>query len=107
MQFENIVIGTEKKLALHIEPIGNITMNDYDFVVEYFCSDTRVERVTKAQMREVSSDNYIIRVDTAKVGCGRLKCRVIAYLPDSDFEDGTRTEIYDFSTSINIVSRLK
>lgn len=107
MQIENVVVGTKKKLALHIEPMGNITMADYNFVVEYFCSEMKVERVIKDDMLKVDDEHYIIRIDTAKVGCGRLKCRVIAYLPDSDFDDGIRPEIYDFTTKINIVNRLR
>ena len=35
-------IGTELKLNINIEPMGSVTMDDYDFEVEVYCSIKRV-----------------------------------------------------------------
>ena len=34
---ELIFLGTELKLNVNIQPIGEITMDDYDFIVELYC----------------------------------------------------------------------
>lgn len=99
-------IGTELKLNIHIEPIGDITMDDYDFEVEIYCSPNKSIKAIKTDMIRVDSSNYIALVDTMKVGTGGLKCKVIAKLPDADFEDGIRTEIAAIDTGISIVKML-
>lgn len=104
---ERVVRGSKKKLSLHIDPIGGHTLSSYDFTVEYFTSPMQVVRLTKAELLELDDSTYIIRVDTALVGTGILKCRVIAYIPDSDFIDGIREEIYDFETDYDIVERMR
>lgn len=101
------VEGSKKKLSLHIEPIGGHTMSSYNFAVEYFTSTMRVVKLTKEDLLKQDDNTYIIRVDTTLTGCGDLKVRVIAYIPDSDFVEGVREEIYDFETDIEVVSRLR
>ena len=99
-------IGTEVKLNIHIEPIGDITMDDYDFEVEIYCLPNKSIKATKTDMIKVDSNNYIVLVDTTKVGAGGLKCKVIAKLPDGDFPDNTRTEVVYINTGINIIKSL-
>lgn len=101
-----IFLGTELKLNIHIEPIGEITMDDYDFEVEIYCSSKRAITVKKSDAIRNDENNYIILVDTNIVGSGALKCKVTAYIPDGDFEDSLRTEIVIIDTGINIVKSL-
>lgn len=101
-----VFLGTELKLNINIEPIGNVTMDDYDFEVEIYCSSKKVVDITKKEAIRVDSNNYIILIDTNVVGAGDLKCKVIAHIPDGDFEDGLRTEISIIDTGINIVKTL-
>ena len=42
-----IFLGTELKLNIHIEPIGDLTMKDYDFNVDVFCSSRQVVNIKK------------------------------------------------------------
>lgn len=39
---ETIGLGTELKLNLNIEPLGEITMDDYYFEVDIYCSLKRI-----------------------------------------------------------------
>lgn len=101
-----IFLGTELKLNIHIEPIGEITMDDYNFEVEVYCSQKRAIVVKKQDAIRVDENNYVVRVDTNIVGSGALKCKVTAYIPDGDFEDSLRTEIVAIDTGFNIVKSL-
>jgi hypothetical protein len=103
---DTLFIGTELKLNIHIEPIETITMDDYDFEVEVYCSPKRPVMATKAEMIRVDSDNYIVLVDTNIVGAGSLKCKVTAYIPDSDFPDGLRTEVAMSDVGVNILKTI-
>lgn len=103
-QYNTVFLGTELKLNLSIDPIGDLTMDDYDFKVEAYCSSRNVIRVYKANATKVDEKNYIIPVDTGAIGTGALKCKVTAYIEDPDFkDDGIRTEVVVVNTGINIV----
>lgn len=99
-----VFTGTEIKVNVSIEPIDGFSMQDYDFEVEFFCSPVYRQVVKKEQAKKVDKDNYLCLVDTKVVGAGDLKCKVIAYLPDADFEDDTRTEVEVIETGITIVN---
>lgn len=103
---ESPFIGTELKLNIHIEPIGEITMDNYDFEIEVYCSPKRPIIIHKANAIRIDSDNYVVLVDTNVVGAGDLKCKVTAYIPDGDFPDQLRTEVVNIDTGINIIKSL-
>lgn len=99
---QHLFLGTELKLNININPIGDITMDDYEFIVEAYCFPKKVLTIHKEEAIRVDENNYIIRVDTLRVGPGNLKCKVTAYIPDGDFDDGLRTEVVVINTDINI-----
>ena len=103
----NIFTGTEIKLNVSIEPIGGLTMDEYDFKVDVFCSNSKVVSVKKDDAIRVDEKNYIVLVDTNIVGQGRLRCKITAELPDDDFADGYRTEIAIIDTGIDIIKSLR
>lgn len=96
-------IGTELKLNIHIESIGSITMDDYKFEVETYCIPAKTIVTNKNDMIRVDSNNYIVLVDTNEIGVGKLRCKVTAYIPDADFNDGFRTEVVNIDTGIEIL----
>lgn len=109
MENSNIVfLGTEIKLNLHIDPIGELTMENYNFTVEAYCSAKKSLLINKSQAKPVenSKDDYIILIDTSEIGTGNLKCKVTAYIPDVDFEDKERTEVSIIDTGIEIVKSI-
>lgn len=103
---ESPFIGTELKLNIHIEPIGDTTMDDYNFEVEVYCSPKRPIIIPKANAIRIDSDNYVVLVDTNVVGAGDLKCKVTAQVPDGDFPDQLRTEVVCVDTGINIIKAI-
>lgn len=106
MKNESLFIGTELKLNINIEPIGDVTMEDYDWQVDVYCSTKRIVTIPKTDAIKVDSSNYIIRVNTEELGAGELKCKVTAHIPDADFEDGIRNEIAAIDTGITIIKAL-
>jgi hypothetical protein len=105
---QKIFLGTELKLNINIEPIGSMTMDDYDFEVEVICGSFKKSSIVikKERAKKIDSNNYIICFSTTEVGAGKLMCRVTAYIPDGDFADGKRTEITEIDTGIEIVKSL-
>lgn len=103
----NIIIGTELKQLINIEKIGNLTMKDIDFSIEVM-NGKKTLSFTKEQCIPENGgvDGYKICYDTAELGLGKIKIRVIADLIDGDFKDGKRREIEDIDPNINIIKGL-
>lgn len=102
----NVFLGTELKLNVNIDPIGALTMDSYDFVVDVYCVVNKTLSIKKADAIRVDENNYVVLVDTKLIGSGTLKCKVIAEIPDADFEDLYRTEISIIDTGIEIQKTL-
>ena len=101
-----IFLGTEIKLNISIPPLGDVTMDDYDFSLEVYCSQKRVVTISKKDLIRMDSENYVALIDTSELGAGDIKCKVIAYIPDWDFPDKTRTEISVYETDIQVYKNL-
>lgn len=106
MENEIIGIGTEIKLNINIPSIAGLTMDDYDFIVDVYCSKRHGLTIAKSEAIREDANNYIIIVDTALIGKGTIKCRVEAYIPDGDFEDNIRTEVAFVETGITIIKSI-
>jgi hypothetical protein len=99
-----IFLGTELKLNINIEPMGQVSMADYDFDVDVFAQSTNKHVIiNKSEAKESDKDNYVVIIDTEKLGVGRVICKVTAYLPDGDFKDRNRKEVAVVDTGISIV----
>lgn len=96
-------IGTEMKLNISVDPLGEITMDDYDFEVEVFCIPQKKIEIIKEDSIRIDENNYIILVDSSKLGIGKVKVKFTAYIPDVDFDDGYRTEVLTINTGISII----
>lgn len=90
---EQIGIGTELKINVHIEPIGDLHMSDYDFSAKFYTRAIKPVVVHKRDMIQVDADNYIARVETGYMTPSVLTMVVTAQIPDADFSDGLRTEV--------------
>jgi hypothetical protein len=99
--------GTEVKLNISIDAIGELTMDDYDFEVTITAQWPKNKIVIKKdQAIRIDENNYVITLDTTDVGTGNVSCKIVAYLPDDDFEDGFRTEVVVVNPNITIAKTL-
>lgn len=93
-------IGTELKFILDINASG-FSMVDDDFTVTLKRSSTQ-RTFSKNDLVRDGEDNFYVCFDSSEFGKGIIDAIVTAYVPDSDFDDGLRTEVYKFKL-INIL----
>ena len=99
-------LGTELKINVHVKPIDGLHMSDYDFEVAMYVYTNRKIVITKADMKKVDDDNYLVMVDSVnalKLGRGAVNMEFTAHIPDADFNDGLRTEKSVVCTGVTIV----
>lgn len=139
---ENIVfLGTELKLSINIggsekdSPI--LDMGRFSFKVEVFCNPKKsalavfnaeggykIKDSTTNNMKiiyttegeKIDPNSFILLINTDSIGTGEVKCKVTAYLPDTDFKmednvindltDSYRTEVTIVNTGITIEKSL-
>lgn len=102
----NSVKGTKFKLNVNMEAIDGFHLSDIDFEIEVFTSSRyKVQKIPKPEAIKVDDDNYIIRVDTNICGSGDYYMTLTAYIPDTDFEEGVRTEVKTAFTGVTIDAR--
>ena len=100
------VLGTEFKLNVHLEPLDGLHMSDYDFEVALYVNTNRKVVFQKSKLKKVDDDNYLLMVETAdalRIGRGRIKAEITAYIPDSDFSDGLRAEKLVLCTDVTAI----
>jgi hypothetical protein len=102
-----LLLNGDVKLNIHLEPIDGLTMDDYDFDVEAYCSTRNVLKFRKDELIRVDGSNFKVAFNTADIGAGEIKIRVIARIPDGDFPDGIRDEPWEVNTKIEVVKRIE
>lgn len=104
MKNNECVSGTQLKLNIHIDPLGTLHMDDYDFECKFFVFQKKYIVLQKSDMIKVDEDNYLALVDTSTLGIGNLHITLTAFIPDSDFNDRLRKEVVCVPTNINIIN---
>lgn len=116
-------LGTELKLLVNIAPIDGKYMKDMDFDIAVYTttpekgikagqkSGTKFGSIVRSPSAE-DDEGYYVLVDTSKIGIGKVKCKVTAYVTDTDFggdggtPSGTRTEIDIVNTGIEVIKAI-
>lgn len=87
-----IYSGTDLKFAVNIESPG-FSMDDDDFTVD-LVNGRRKLTLEKSDMVNGEDGNWYLCFDSSELGTGDIYIIVYAHVPDDDFDDGIRTEVY-------------
>lgn len=110
---EEFILGTEAKILLSVNRIEGYNAYEYEWHVDVYTNPRRKVRVSKydctpivpvvpAEQEDNGTREFYVPVDTAELGVGEITADLVAYIPDTDFSDGLRTEIVRF-TSLGVV----
>ena len=84
-------LDTEFKYLVDIAASG-FSMADDDFNIKL--KRGNVVKVFQKDDLVRDGDDFYLCFDSAEFGKGSITAIITAYVPDSDFEDGFRTEVY-------------
>lgn len=103
---ENSVKGTEFKLIVSMVPIDGHKLADVEWEALIFTeSGIKSLTVRKTDAKRVDDDNYTVIVDSTICGAGKYYMTLTAYIPDTDFPNGFRTEKRTAFTGVTIDAR--
>lgn len=104
-----IVLGTELKMRIHVDPIDEFQLQDYNFKVEVYTTTSNIITFDKDSdniiLPDDNRDTCVVLFNSKDIGVGRVKVKITADIPDEDFKDGYRTEIAVEDTNIMIVRK--
>lgn len=103
---DSAFLGTEVKYLVQIEASGfDMARDDFEITIKrgkiehVFAKSDLIDELVSQD--GIITHNYYLCFDTAEFGKGTLTCIVRAYVPDTDFPDGLRTEV-DVFELINV-----
>ena len=59
-----VILGTDIKLNIHVEPIDGLSMSEYDFECTFYVFPNRKVSISKNKMKKVDSNNYIALISS-------------------------------------------
>lgn len=102
MAENRLIVGTEFKVMINIEPFDGVHMEEMEFECAFYTRINEPLVVRKSEMIKIDADNYIALVNTEDMNPGTLRNRMIVDIPDRDFADGYRREIVDMVTDMKV-----
>lgn len=85
-------LGTELKFKLDIVATGfSMTHDDFSVVVT---NGSRSVTINKSDCAHDTQGNYYIMFDSNDLGPGTVKAIITAHVPDTDFPDDVRDEVF-------------
>ena len=86
------ILGEELKAIVSSK--SGISLDDCEWHIEVWCSTYKVVTIRKDECIALGEGKYAFRIDTAELGIGTPKIKVVAEVADGDYEDdGRRTTI--------------
>lgn len=86
--YKPIVLGERPKLSITMSPIADAySLAAIDWRVEFYASRGSVV-ITKEEAEQIDDNTYAVRVDTEKIGTGKLYGVLYPCIPDSNEESG-------------------
>lgn len=83
--------GSDLKFAIDIQCEG-FSMDENDFTVDLVNGKKRISLSKEDLVQD--SDGWYLCFNSGELGAGDIYVIVYAHVPDDDFADGERTEIY-------------
>ena len=103
---QTVTLGSDVKIEFTAELPDGLLLKDVDFtlkVINMSEKDVAID-VLKADCIETDEGkNYVALVDSDDLGIGTLMLRLTVYIPDTDYQSGTRKEVIKINPHIKIV----
>ena len=99
-----MTLGSDAKIAFTADLPDGLTMKDVDFTVTVYNADATNSEVVvnKDGCAMVSDNEYVVMVDSDKLGVGVVMLKVVFQIPDTDFQTGYRREAVRINPNVRI-----
>ena len=102
---QTVTLGSDVKIAFTADLPDGLKLSDVDFtlkVINMSGKDVDAEFVKADCIMTDEGASYVVLVDSEKLGIGTLMLRLTVYIPDTDYQSGTRKEVIKINPHIRI-----
>ena len=103
---QTVTLGSDVKIAFTADLPDGLLLKDVDFTVKVINMSEKNKGVEVPKADCIMTDDgasYVVLVDSETLGIGTLMLRLTVYIPDTDYQSGTRKEVIKINPHIRIV----
>ena len=103
---QTVTLGSDVKIAFTADLPDELLLKDVDFtlkVINMSEKDVDADFVKADCIMTDEGASYVVLVDSETLGIGTLMLRLTVYIPDTDYQSGTRKEVIKINPHIGIV----
>ena len=102
---QTVTLGSDVKIAFTADLPDGLLLKDVDFtlkVINMSEKDVDADFVKADCIMIDEGASYVVLVDSETLGIGTLMLRLTVYIPDTDYQSGTRKEVIKINPHIRI-----
>jgi hypothetical protein len=102
---QTVTLGSDVKIAFTAELPDGLLLKDVDFTLKVINMSEKDKDIEVPKADCIMTDegaSYVVLVDSETLGIGTLMLRLTVFIPDTDYQSGTRKEVIKINPHIRI-----
>lgn len=102
---QTVTLGSDVKIEFTADLPDGLLLKDVDFTVKVINMSEKDKAIDVLKADCIMTDegaSYVVLVDSEKMGIGTLMLRLTVFIPDTDYQSGTRKEVVKINPHIRI-----
>jgi hypothetical protein len=102
---QTVTLGSDVKIAFTADLPDELLLKNIDFTLKVINMSEKDKDVEVAKADCIMTDegaSYVVLVDSEELGIGTLMLRLTVFIPDTDYQSGTRKEVIKINPHIRI-----
>lgn len=102
---QTVTLGSDVKIEFTADLPDELLLKNIDFTVKVINADTNIQEDYQKSDCIMTDDgaSYVVLVDTDTLGVGSLMLRLTVFIPDTDYQSGTRKEVIKIDPHVRVV----
>ena len=100
-----VTLGSDVKIAFTADLPDGLLLKDVEFSVKVINMSEKDKAIDVPKADCIMTDegaSYVVLVDSEELGIGTLMLRLTVFIPDTDYQSGTRKEVIKINPHIRI-----
>lgn len=102
---QTVTLGSDVKIKFTADLPDGLKLLDVDFTLNVINMSEKDKSIDVPKTDCIMTDegaSYVVLVDSEELGIGTLMLRLTVYIPDTDYQSGTRKEVIKINPHIRI-----
>ncbi len=104
-EMQTVTLGSDVKIEFTADLPDGLLLKDVDFTLKVINMSEKDKSIDVPKTDCIMTDegaSYVVMVDSDTLGIGTLMLRLTVFIPDTDYQSGTRKEVIKINPHIRI-----